>query len=931
MLKNKKFIFYLNLSIILLLVVIIFIFHINEKCSSDIISLDNSWQYRIGDSPKDSNGSLNWLDNHSPDDWIKVENFSDIPTKGFNSIWIKTVLPDTLMNNSSLLLVGVRQITQVYLNGEKIYQTGDFSDISKQHFMGWYKPLINLPENCAKGTLTFRIWSSESMIGILPPIQIASTDKLLKYLFISNVDEFILITIFMFLAVIILSVILFFRKDRLLFGIVIFLFGISVFIGSNSTFLMTLFYSPRLFLMLDFYSLLTLAIGGLYLTEQIISKEFKSIIRRLWQIQLLLLMTSFVPIILIRYNIIKYLYLGFFLLAPVNAMLLFFIIASSMKKGNKETRLLFIGMTIFFSSAILELIIHFTIKNSFHINLMQFGAFGFVICLVLIVINHYFETHRQKEIAQKRALESEKFRELDKLKSQFFANISHEFRTPLTLILGTAKQVLKDATSEFIKSKSKLQIKHGRRLLNLVNELLELSKIDAGKMVIKIHYKDILQQVRDMYNQFESYAVSKQIKMVMISDLAEALLYYDSEKIDKVLYNLISNALKFTPSNGKISISVTQNDNLEIKISDTGPGIAKEHLPYIFDRFYQAGDNNISDQQGSGIGLALANELIRLHHGKIIVESTVGKGSIFTIQLQLGLDHFTKEELVPATKIDQAENIKQKIALEENSNVKTTSQVKLKKKSAPIILIIEDNNDLRNYIHEELVENYQLIEAENGQVGFELATKHIPDLIISDVMMPVMNGFRLCENLKTDERTSHIPIVLLTARSDAESKMNGLSLGADDYLTKPFESDELKIRIHNLIEQRRKLRQKFSREITTPISEISVMPTDEQFFKRFTDIILSNLDNAEITVDWLCEQLGLSRSQLHRKIKALTDLSTSEFIRSIRLKEAIKFQEKRSGTISEIAYKTGFGNPDYFRRCFKKQFGVPPSEYLSGK
>ncbi|MCK5149060.1 response regulator [bacterium] len=551
-----------------------------------------------------------------------------------------------------------------------------------------------------------------------------------------------------------------------------------------------------------------------------------------------------------------------------------------------------------------------------------FALAGFT--LLFFIARFWLHKERMKTQLDRERLESEKFKELDILKSRFFANISHEFRTPLTLILGTARQIMDYSGDETVQKKSRLQMKNGRRLLHLINELLDLSKLDAGRMHLEVREQDILPLVRGICHSFESYAMQHDITLSVTSQVAEAPIYFDHEKMEQIVSNLISNAVKFTPAKGRIEVSVSRNDSLEIRVADTGPGIGEAHLPHVFDRFFEAGSGYAKDQKSSGIGLALTRELVKLHHGEIDVKSLEGEGSTFIVKLPLGRAHLSDEEIIDeasaTTTLPYVPSLEPvPILMKEGTAVQET----------PLLLIVEDNADMRVYMREVLTGGYEIIEAEDGQAGFDLAAERIPDLVISDVMMPRMDGYQLCEIMKTDERTSHIPVVLLTARSDSESKMEGLTLGADDYLTKPFDSDELKVRVRNLIDQRCRLRKRFSKEITMPLSDIAIMPADEKFLGRAAEIIESRLTDPDLSIEWFSREMGLSRSQLYRKLQALVNQSASEFIRSIRLKRTVHLLDHRAGTVSEIAFEAGFNSPEYFRACFKEQFGCSPTEYQS--
>lgn len=928
---NKKL--SIILSVIILSLIILSIFKNQYKYSDRfrLITIAENWQYRIGDSPRDSSGQMIWLkDSLNSVDWSSAKKISDIPVKGCKSLWIRTSLPDTNIVLPALYLNTIQEIVQVYFNGEKIYQFGEFDSTAKDHFVGLREHLIPLPEDFGNGVISFRIWSGNSSIGITPPVWLGAADKIQTCLFVQNADELIVALIYLFLGIVLLVIFLFFRKSRLLLGIDLFLLTLSVYIFAISYYLQSIIYAPRLFFIINYFSFFSLPFAAYFLIEEIIDNRYKLIFRRFWQVHLAFILLAILPVVIYDYNFIKIIIASFFVLISVSVIISTILIIKNLKTGRRDITLLFIGLLIFYFFAYSQLVVYYLGRLATHVTWIHFGSVGFVICLAWIVIDRYAETKRQSEIAREKALEAENYKEINQIKSRFFANISHEFRTPLTLILGAAKQILNNPEDDFVQEKSLLQIKNGQRLLKLVNELLDLSKLDEGQLKLKIISRDIVKHVREICSHFESYAENKNVQIILNSQIHQTSIFYDPEKIEKVLVNLLSNAVKFTKPDGHIVVSVFRNDCLEISIKDTGPGISEKDLAHIFDRFYQAENGYTQDGEGSGIGLALASELVRMHHGQILVESEIGKGSTFIVQLPLDAGIFSDEEVQNHSDENfcTSEDSYNFVPMLENMPAPITTEFS-KKNDKPIILVVEDNSDLRNYISEIFMDDYQFIKAENGEEGLEMAINFIPDLIISDVMMPKMDGYQLCEKLKTDERTSHVPIILLTARSDKQSRIEGLKFGADDYLTKPFDADELNVRIQNLVEQRRKMRERFSKEITSPIKEFAIMPADEQFLLRIVEVIESNLNNSKISVEWLSGEVGLSRSQLHRKIKALTNQAPSEFIRSIRLKYAKKLLESGVETITNIAYMAGFSSPEYFRRCFKQQFGESPSKYQS--
>ena len=526
----------------------------------------------------------------------------------------------------------------------------------------------------------------------------------------------------------------------------------------------------------------------------------------------------------------------------------------------------------------------------------------------------------QEETFQKRK-EAEKLLELDRIKTEFFTNISHEFRTPLTLILGPLEKLMSESQIESVQREYNLIHRNAKKLLSLINQLLDLSSIDAGKMKLQVEITDLIYFMKGILASFQSLADGKNIKLDFHSDNKTLKMYLDRDKIEKVISNLLSNALKFTNENGQISISVLSKDGkVEILAEDNGIGISQTDIKNIFNRFYKVKSSTV--QEGTGIGLALVKELVEIHFGTISVESKLNEGTKFRIEIPVQEELYknfitaNQQEVELKSKTIPVKEFEEKDSIEE--------EVKI---DAPSILIVEDNDDLLRFIRESIGKQFSVFESSNGKEGLEKAFKIIPDLIISDIKMPRMDGIELCEKIKADERTSHIPVVLLTARSTLDNKMEGLVTGADDYITKPFKIQELQVRINNLIEQRKKLREQFRKEFLLEPKDINVTSADEKFLKRILEILEQNYANENFTSEEFSQKAGLSRMQLHRKLHALTDQSSSEFIRNFRLKRAMKLLSAKKGNISEIAFEVGFSNPSYFTECFKVLFGFSPSEF----
>jgi signal transduction histidine kinase/ligand-binding sensor domain-containing protein/DNA-binding response OmpR family regulator len=540
-------------------------------------------------------------------------------------------------------------------------------------------------------------------------------------------------------------------------------------------------------------------------------------------------------------------------------------------------------------------------------------------------------------------LELTKMQEMDKLKSYFFANISHEFRTPLTLILSPIRDMLAGSFKGDTKKQYQMVIRNGERLLRLINQLLDLSKLGAGRMKLKTSRLDVVQFLKPIVSAFDSYAQRLRLKFTFEHPAEPVWVYFDPDKFEKIITNLLSNAFKFTRE-GEIRLSIRlQNSEplvdgadkfnvVEIAVTDSGAGIPPEYLSSIFDHFYQVAHH--SNSEGSGIGLSLTKELVELHKGKIIVESVSGKGSVFKVVLLLGRKHLSDSE-IDQTEGPIFESNKTIARLDQitpqDSPPSKTDELDEDVKNLPRLLIVEDNSDMRSYIKQSLEECYQITEAGNGKEGLGKALEIIPDLIISDVMMPGMDGVTLCKAFKTNINTSHIPVILLTAKADLESKIEGLETGADEYLSKPFNGHELKVRARNLVRSREILRQRFaeSKKLVLEPREISITSLDEKFLKNVLQVVEKNIADSEFRVETLGKELQMDHMAVYRKIKALTGQTAVEFIRTIRLKRAAQLLKQQKFTVAEVTYSVGFNDLQYFRTCFRKLFGVSPSEYMS--
>lgn len=529
--------------------------------------------------------------------------------------------------------------------------------------------------------------------------------------------------------------------------------------------------------------------------------------------------------------------------------------------------------------------------------------------------------------------EKERYEELDQVKSRFFANISHEFRTPLTLVMGPIKDVLKNTETKEDRGRLQLAYQNAERLLQLINQLLDLSKLEANKMELLAAEQNLPVILKGIVMSFESLAKRRHIQFNFVAQKEAIPVYIDIDKVEKIFYNLLSNAFKFTEENGEIAVMITDHKNhVEILVRDNGVGISSSRLPNIFNRFFQGDNTTTSEHEGTGIGLALVKELVELHKGSIQVESQEGVGTVFTIKFKKGTGHLKEHEIHhTSASISSANTIQQEDKVDlfsETPALITTNNDIEQDDDMPVILIIEDNASVREYIKQHLVSSFQIIEAINGQEGIDQALELLPDLIISDVMMPKKDGYEVCATLKKDQRTSHIPIILLTAKAAAEEKMHGLEIGADDYLVKPFDTKELEVRTRNLIASRLLLRKKFSESNTIEPRYAGNNALDKAFVENVCNIVETHLADEQFSVELLAREIGLSRSQLNRKLKALTDLSPNKFIQSFRLQKAKEMLEQGSGNVSEVALETGFNSTAYFIKCFGDKYGQTPGSLL---
>lgn len=522
----------------------------------------------------------------------------------------------------------------------------------------------------------------------------------------------------------------------------------------------------------------------------------------------------------------------------------------------------------------------------------------------------------QKAVVEK---QKEKLEELDEIKSRFFTNISYEFRTPLTIISGMIDQV-KTKPDVWLDKGSNMIKRNVDGLLNLVNQILDLRKLESDEMQVNMIQGDIIYYLHYILESHHSFAQGKEIQLHFLPMQDKLVIDYDPDKLLRIVSNFLSNAIKFTPKKGHIYFHVDHksengSEALQIRVQDTGPGIPEDQLAHIFDRFYQVDNSTTWKGEGTGIGLALTKELVHLLKGEITVKSSIGKGTSFTVSLPITRNAVLQDEHEPTALEGSAATTTPD--LQPVPEGKGTADI-----SKSSLLLVEDNPDVVQFLISCLEADYQLMVARDGQAGIDLAIEQVPDLIVSDVMMPEKDGFELCDTLKKDERTSHIPIILLTARADMDSRISGLERGADAYLSKPFEQKELLVRLKNLLKLRQKLQKRYRsfEPIESPASP------EDMFVQKVRKAVEDKMGDEDFGILHLCRAVALSRAQLHNKIKALTGLSTSHYIRSIRLQKAKQLLNKGELNVSEVAYEVGFKDPKYFSRLFIEAFGIPPSK-----
>lgn len=575
-----------------------------------------------------------------------------------------------------------------------------------------------------------------------------------------------------------------------------------------------------------------------------------------------------------------------------------------------------------------EIALKIVVLPPFWKSWIAYFIYAILILLVFILLRHLILVReRMNTRVEHERLEALHLHEIDSLKIKLFTNISHEFRTPLTLIMSPVEKLLSQFKEQPEEKYLKLIDQNAKRLLQMVNQLLDFRKLEVQGFSYNPSYGDIVAFLSDTVSSFSNLGEKKHIELVFKTKIKTLNTSFDKDKLEKIMFNLLSNAFKFTPGYGKVTVSLdlepsvknkesNADNNLVIRTEDTGIGIPADKTEKIFTRFFQV-DSSGQVEKGTGIGLSLVAEFVKLHNGEIFVSSEVNKGSCFTVVLPVSNEGCITE---PVTETDGMISYF-KVDIPEQLHLPPTSQ-------RPVVLIAEDNDDLRFYLKDNLLQSYEIHEASNGEEGLRITQKLAPDLIISDIMMPVMDGIEFCRRVKSDRTICHIPFILLTAKSTEPQQLEGINTGADDYVTKPFNFQILEAKIANFINLRKNARQLFKNKLRIEPHEITITSLDEQFMKKALELVEKNMGVTDYSVETMSRDLGMSRTLLYKKILALTGKPPLEFVRSLRLKRAAILLSKSQLNVSEIAFQVGFNDPKYFSKHFKNEFGVLPSKYV---
>lgn len=573
-----------------------------------------------------------------------------------------------------------------------------------------------------------------------------------------------------------------------------------------------------------------------------------------------------------------------------------------------------------------------TVDPPFWLSWWAYIVYAMIVAaLIRGFLKYKLNKQREKYEQAQKILEADKLHELDELKFKFFTNISHEFKTPLTLILTPLEKLIKSPVYENHKTMLDIMYKNAHSLLDMVTEILDFRRFDQQKQIsLNLSRGNIIEFAKEICRPFSSLSAEKCIKLTFTTYLQELQMDFDGEKMNKIIANLISNAFKYTEE-GQINVSIGIQESFQgegnppakqmiLRVSDTGIGIEPEHLDRLFERFYRVDNPDRNNRPGTGVGLHLASEYVKLHGGEIQVESVVGKGSVFTVALpvqNLTIKELKQQEVFRSETFDEDFSLTEAVAKPEQSQ----------RTNLPLLLIVDDNEDFCQFIADLFISDYRIVTANDGEEGCKVVFDQLPEIILCDVMMPRMDGYEFCRKVKGDIRTSHIPVILLTAKSSEENKYSGIESGADDYISKPFNIDMLKLKIAKIIEKQKRLQSNFRKKIDVSPSDIQITSMDEKFVQKAVSVVEANMGNPDFLVEDLCREMGMSRVYFYKKTLALTDKTPSEFIRFIRLKRAADLLEKSQQFVNEIAFQVGFNDPKYFRKYFKEEFGMTPNEY----
>lgn len=876
-------------------------------------------------------------------DAIKNEQFTDMSKFSSNNIqsiyWFKFSVAPKIKSNSLTLLLGLTDISEVFIpykNKYKKFQVGLQSenrpikiDISESSRLDIPLDSIDFSKPFYYNQQIISHWSKINLA--YDPLLILTDNKETVDTFFyeeSYTANFTIYSSIIFMAFLLFLISFFVTKDRnflnysiyLLFTALIFLPKIPVFYNflKNA--------NPKLYFYLTQASLILTS--GLYLYFVCYFLEFQNRYPKIFILTkytfygtiafcfIYISLLVFAPFFAYRFLIID----SFKIVFTIIALGIF--IYLMLRKPDFIAKIVLIGSLLLIVGNVLSILLD---SSMFFLNMVLLE-----ILLFSGVVSLKNKRNTLTKIQSQIALETERkekktLLELDLLKTKFFTNISHEFRTPLTLIANPIEETLEDPfISDKKREKFVMAKRNSDRLLSLVNQLLDLSKIDAGHLKLQLQEGNVMQLISALNDSFAYQTKQKQIEYTVNIMPSDKAVYYDKDAVEKIVINLLSNALKYTPEHGKIICDTyLEANHIIFSVKNTGKGISKEELTHIFKRFYQTSEENY----GTGIGLALVKELVELHKGSISVDSDVNHFTTFRVTLPVDKQSYKNERFVGAslekTKIQTNTYSEYKLVNQESNDFEDTE--------LPILLIVEDNADLRHLLKQSFEENYNILTANNGEKGIELALEHIPDIIISDIMMPIKDGIALTKTLKNDERTSHIPIILLTAKAGDSNELRGIEVGADDYLTKPFNSKILTAKVSKLIEIRQKLQSRYSQEVILTPKDIAVTSLDEKFLEKVQSVLEEKLIESSFSTEDFSKAVGMSRMQLHRKIKALTGLSASEFIKSQRLKLASQLLKTSDINIAQVGYSVGFNDHSYFAKCFKDAYNCTPTEFAKRK